>query len=179
MGFSVISLDTTLWAYVSFWCGWRLARRRSLGARSFVLHSQAMAAGCGFTMTILFQRPVQFIMIVVRKCLLTGVEFLPPSNVWLRWGMEGFAHGFLDHNVCLSLSTAVMGWFHVLLLDGPRSWIVISMLDLSEEEIVEIFGSKEPSSRELLFCRLRIPFYLVVRAIVTDCWTQDPDIVPD
>merc|ERR1711862_142364 len=112
---SVISLDTTLWAYFSFWTGWRLVRRRALGKRTFQLHSQAMAAGCGFTMTILFQRPVQFIMIVVRRALLTAaaLPMLEPHPS-IQWGLNGFALNVLDHNICLSLSTALMGWFHVL-----------------------------------------------------------------
>merc|ERR1711884_342092 len=100
-----------------------------------------MAAGTGFTMTILFQRPVQFAMIVVRRFLLSAADALPVSYVYLQWSMETIALTVLYHNVCLSVSTAIMGWFHVLLLDGPRSWLVRSMMNLQEDEVEEVYGS--------------------------------------
>merc|ERR1712050_827325 len=117
-------------------------------------------------------------MIVVRNVLLYAASLLPASQAHIQWGVEAVVLTLLDHNVCLSVSTAIMGWFHVLLLDGPRSWIVKSMLNLDEGEVEEVFGSKTPSFFEVCFWRLRIPVYLIIRAYVTECWTVDPDILP-
>jgi len=173
--FSAVSLETTVWAYYCFWRAWRVARCRANGAASIKLHNKLMACGIFFTMTILYQRPLQFCVIGLRHLLLLLAASLDETLVWTRWAMEGLALTVLDHNVGLSVTTLLFGWFQLYLLDGPRSWVVSSVLGLRNVEVEEAFGSKEPGPWELMMWRLRLPVYICLRGIVTEGWKVDPD----
>jgi len=173
MGFSVVSLDTTMFANYFFWRAWLVARRRSAGSSSLALHGKAMGVGVFFTMTIIFQRPLQFLGILVRQTMLNVAWNLPPWCSWIRWIADALASSVLDHHVILSLTTLIYA-FPPFLVDGPRSSAVVWALGLQKGECAELFGSDVPSRCELLFWRLRVPFYVFLRAIVTRCWTADP-----
>ncbi|CAK0818814.1 unnamed protein product [Prorocentrum cordatum] len=151
-----------------FWRGLLVIRRRT-SADSVELHRKAMSAGMFFTMTILWQRPLQAVAFIgLRRAMLRAAAALQlewPRRVALR---------LLDHHVGLAVSTAIIG-VPSMLLDGPRSWLARSMLDLSEEQVEELYGSREPGTMEVLLWRLRLPVYLVLRALITDFWTSNPD----
>eukprot|EP00419_Tripos_fusus_P052857 CAMPEP_0172808940 /NCGR_PEP_ID=MMETSP1075-20121228/7968_1 /TAXON_ID=2916 /ORGANISM="Ceratium fusus, Strain PA161109" /LENGTH=327 /DNA_ID=CAMNT_0013648133 /DNA_START=51 /DNA_END=1031 /DNA_ORIENTATION=+ len=118
--FSAVSLETTVWAYYCFWRAWQVARIRANGAASISLHNKLMACGIFFTMTILYQRPLQLIVIGLRRLLLLLVASLDETLTWTRWAIEKLALTVLDHNVGLSTTTFFFGWFQLYLLDGPR-----------------------------------------------------------
>merc|ERR1712080_789193 len=105
---SVVSLDTTVFAYYFFWRAWLVARRRANGSLIIDLHRKAMSAGTFMTFTILFQRPFQSIVIAFRKVLLLAAPAVPASWGWVQWVMEGVAVTLLDHNVVLSLTTVAL-----------------------------------------------------------------------
>lgn len=171
--FSVVSLDTALFAYYFFWRGWCIARNRVNGAKSFDLHRKAMSSGIVFTMTILFQRPFQSLVIGLRGLLLHIASILPASWAWAQWASQGVALTLLDHNIGLAWTTCMFG-ISISLIDGPRSWIVRLALGLDEDGACELYGSSEPRWVEVMFWRLRVPLYLALRAIVTRAWTIDP-----
>jgi len=175
--FAITGVDTTLFASYYFWRGLLVARRQIRGKESFGLHGRAMRTGLLFTMLILFQRPLQFWVILFRYLILTAVSFapsspweLPASLAWLR----GLAIMASDHNVILSLTTVFPAGLMLLLIDGPRSKIGHAIVGLKEGEEEEMFGSQLPSTIELTAWRLRVPVYLFARMLVTSGWTQDP-----
>jgi len=172
--FAIISMDTTVYAYYYFWRAWLVARRRANGSASLVLHGKAMSAGIYFTMIILWQRPCQAVLIAVRGILLAAAEAMPAAWAWPRWGLETVTLAVLDHNMNLAVTTVVIG-IPSLLLDGPRSRLVRSAFNLEAAQYEELFGSLEPGRAEMLFWRLRLPAYLLLRAVVTRAWTRDPD----
>ena len=85
----------------------------------------------------------------------------------------------LDHHAILSLTTLFGGALSMpVMLDGPRStlgWWMMGIGEAGEEEEAELFGSADPSPAELWAWRLRLPFYLLLRAFVTDGFTADPE----
>ena len=95
---------------------------------------------------------------------------LPPSWTWLH---DFIALAF-DHNVILSVTTLVPAAAMLLVFDGPRSKIGCYMIALEEGEQEEFFGSQVPGTLELLFWRLRVPVYVLLRMVVTHNWTADP-----
>mmetsp|Transcript_57853 Transcript_57853/g.102791 ORF Transcript_57853/g.102791 Transcript_57853/m.102791 type:complete len:364 (-) Transcript_57853:21-1112(-) len=169
--FAIISLDTTLFAYYYFWRAWLLIRRRK-GQEA--LHGQAMMAGLCFTMTILVQRPLQFLVIATRKILLLAAWASPDDWLWTKRNAEGIALNILDHHIGLAVTTAFFGIMLLLTLDGPRSKIMVTAFPLTESMALDLFGSERPHVLELIFWRLRVPFYLLLRALVTNGWASDP-----
>ncbi|CAE8728480.1 unnamed protein product, partial [Polarella glacialis] len=166
---SIVYLDTTLNASWYFWAGWSVGRKRLRGSDSLKLHGKAMLTGLMFTMVIIQQRPTQFVVIWLRKWLLLMVGIILPVS-WT----EGVA-SFFDHHLILSITTVFPYGFVVpLMLDGPRSRLGVWAMRLTADDEVELFGRREPFTAELFFWRARVPLFVVLRAVVTDCWTRDP-----
>jgi len=176
--FAMVSLDTTLLAYYYMWRAFVVVKRRARGKDSVALHGQAMQAGMGLTMSILVQRPLQFLVIVLRKLLLLFAWSLPVFFSWTKGGIEGFALYVLDHHVGLSVTTAAFGFYMLMIVDGPRSKMLCQAFPLDAAQAEELLGSSKPHFLELLFWRCRVPVYLILRALVTNAWTSDPNPVP-
>jgi len=100
MVFAVVGMDSTSWASYYMMRGLIVIRRRTRSSASVDLHSRLMRMGLTFTMLILFQRPLQFIGICIRKALLL-LSYVFPTDSWLARGLQGFVHYALDHNVIL------------------------------------------------------------------------------
>jgi len=182
--FTVAGLETTLFASYYFWRGLVVARHRINGAASLTLHGKSMRTGTIFTMVILYQRPLQFIVITIREVCLIAVAalpspwgFLPASWVYLRQLGFSVATVAFDHNVILSVTTIFPSAMLCLFVDGPGGqscrWLNGLLMDLSEVEEQELFGGK-PSLHETLAWRLRVPFYLILRGVVTRGFSEDP-----
>eukprot|EP00930_Biecheleria_cincta_P039566 TRINITY_DN27192_c0_g1_i1.p1 TRINITY_DN27192_c0_g1~~TRINITY_DN27192_c0_g1_i1.p1 ORF type:complete len:357 (-),score=32.01 TRINITY_DN27192_c0_g1_i1:27-1097(-) len=176
--FALVSMDTTLFAYYYFWRGLLVAYRRERGADSLALHGQAMQAALAWTMTILIQRPIQLCVIILRKSLLLLSAALPATWIGTSRTAESVALNVLDHHVGLSVTTAWFGCILLAMIDGPRSKLMMQAFPLDEVTAQELFGSTKAHFAELLFWRLRVPVYLLLRAMVTDVWTVDPNPVP-
>mmetsp|Transcript_96358 Transcript_96358/g.223431 ORF Transcript_96358/g.223431 Transcript_96358/m.223431 type:complete len:270 (-) Transcript_96358:64-873(-) len=188
--FALMGLDTTLCAYYYFWRAFVIVRLKDLGDARLDLHSRAMRVGLGFTMLILIQRPMQLVFIGIRKVLLSLASVMPASPVPPSWEV---LHSFvwttsmfvgsvgsvcLDQHVILSATTAmplgVMLFAGLFVIDGPRSRAGHWLMSLKPGEETAMFGSLEPGWFELVFWRLRVPAYIVLRMVVTRGWTQDP-----
>jgi len=166
--FAVVSLDTTVFATYYFWRGWLVAVRRKRGLDSMALHGRAMRLGLTFTMLILWQRPVQFLVIVLRKMLLAATLLVYPS-----WAQD--LESGLSHHAILSLTTALpFGTFFIVFLDGPRSLWATKTVLMEKGDAEEFFGSAHPSVAEILFWRTRFLIYILMRGYVTSGWTADP-----
>lgn len=173
--FSVVSLDTTVFASYYLWRGWLVALRRKRGVDSIILHGRAMRLGVLFTMLILWQRPIQLVVITLRKVLLAAMRQVHPSWEFWHVAVKGLESTVLSHHAILSYTTAIpFGIFFVMMFDGPRSLVACKLLLLGKDDVEELFGSPHPSYAELLFWRLRTPVYILIRGCVTSMWTADP-----
>jgi len=169
--FSVLGMDTTVLAYYFFWRALQLARTRPSGD-ALQLHGTAMHLGLALTMLIVFQRPLQVLVICFRQLCLW---------VLAPWAGEGslidvWSKSYFGHNAILSWTT-VLGGAGVLpfLVDGPHSGISCFLIGAKTEEQRSTFlGTSEPRPHVLLFWRLRFPLYLALRCAVTAGWTTDP-----
>jgi len=167
-GFSIISLETTLYASYFLWRGWLVALRKKRGADSLALHGKAMRVGIILSMSILWQRPVQFAVICVRKVLLVMLPYVSDA-------VADVTANVLDHHVILSLTTCFpYAFLFTCMLDGPRSIFVVKVMGLNNLEYEELFGSPYPCLPELLFWLCRVPFLVGLRWYVTSGWTADP-----
>merc|ERR1711879_563170 len=89
---------------------------------------------------------------------------------------EGVATTLLDHNVILSITTLLWA-FPPMIVDGPFSrnaTFVMDLAGLDEASYTALHGSKQPSVVHLLLWRFRVPIYLVLRAAVTQGFSEDP-----
>jgi len=175
--FCMVSLETTIMAYYFFLRAFLIARRRERGEASLVLHGQAMTLGILLTMTILAQRPIQFVLIGLRMLLLLIGSALPNSWSSMKSITEGVAIHILDHHRCLS-QTTWLGGMGVLFFDGPRAKVVRLVWPLDASSARDLFGSEKACMAELLFWRLRWPVYFLLRAYVTNGFSEDPNPIP-
>jgi len=110
--FAVTGMDTSVLASYYMWRALVVAFRQKRGRTSLGLHGRAMRLGMMFTMLILFQRPVQFMMICCRYIVLTVLSLLPAS--WTLPQSLIFLKSWLDlaadYNSILSFSTVVGRW---------------------------------------------------------------------
>mmetsp|Transcript_40031 Transcript_40031/g.92890 ORF Transcript_40031/g.92890 Transcript_40031/m.92890 type:complete len:384 (+) Transcript_40031:46-1197(+) len=174
--FALMGMDTTLFAYYYMWRALVIIRCRELGEDRLDVHGRAMRVGIGFTMLILFQRPMQFMVMAFRKTVVLLAALLPPLPA--SWGLLQAVLGgmglVLDHHVILSATTAFPMAGVLLIFDGPRSRAGHWLLGIKTGEETVLFGSAEPGRGELLFWRLRLVGYLLLRAVVTRGWAEDP-----
>uniref|UniRef100_A0A7S1WRA7 Uncharacterized protein n=1 Tax=Alexandrium catenella TaxID=2925 RepID=A0A7S1WRA7_ALECA len=175
--FALTGIDTTVFAYYYFWRALVVVRYRTNGEDSRDLHGRAMRTGSKFTMLILWQRSVQFLVIALRWLILSLLRVLSLPTLWAGAVAAGWIPAFLrvlvegvvalpfDHNVILSYTTVVpaavmLGW-----VDGPRSSVLCWAMSLKESEVEALFGSREPGRFEKWAWRLRVPLYVALRVV--------------
>lgn len=171
--FTVTGLDTTLLAYYYFWRAWQIARHRARKSESLKLHGLAMRVGLIFTLLITYQRSFQLAVLALRHANLLLASWLDINIIHAY--VDFLNRTVLDHHAVLSWTTLFPGGLCPLLLDGPRSRVMVWFLGLkSHEDKLEFFGSLSPGSLEVFLWRARLPLYLALRALVTLGWTRDP-----
>eukprot|EP00441_Pelagodinium_beii_P000594 CAMPEP_0197684058 /NCGR_PEP_ID=MMETSP1338-20131121/98908_1 /TAXON_ID=43686 ORGANISM="Pelagodinium beii, Strain RCC1491" /NCGR_SAMPLE_ID=MMETSP1338 /ASSEMBLY_ACC=CAM_ASM_000754 /LENGTH=181 /DNA_ID=CAMNT_0043265719 /DNA_START=452 /DNA_END=997 /DNA_ORIENTATION=- len=175
MALACILIDNTIWPYYYFWRAFLIIKRKAAGEESIKLHGQVMAAGFGMTTTLLLQRPLQMLVIAIRWLILSLASVLPS---FLQDVLEVIGYRILDHHIILSATTILWGVMFFIAVDGPRTKWVQTILGFPPGSAQEIFGSYQPSIPESAFWRCRYPIYIALRAIVTSCFTSDPNPMP-
>lgn len=159
---SALLLEITLLSYYFLFLAWRVARRRRHGAASLRLHGRLMSLGILTTMALLVQRVAAFGCLIARRVACAQLQRLGVAH----WPHLLRAYGSDEHIFDATMLLTAGGL--LALADGPRAHYRVFYI--GDEEVEEVFGAAEMSTRERWAWRLRWPAYLLARACAT--WTR-------
>jgi hypothetical protein len=173
--FSLVSMEFVFFTTYFFARALVVIRARRRGARSVALHARLVKMALFCSASILWQRPLQLLVIAGRATAWRAAAALSAADA-----AAGAPPVLLDHAVVLSNTTVLTGGLLLpLCVDGPRARLFRRILGIgSRADVEEAFGSASASPLERWAWRLRTLVFLLLRFHVTGGFTRDPAAAP-